>query len=81
MERCVVITRSQGIQDYVIDGETGIMVEPDNVKAWREAISYLHAHPEETRRMGKNARQRIEAIYNLDNYVAKLAQLITDGHL
>jgi glycosyltransferase involved in cell wall biosynthesis len=79
MERCVIVTRSRGIQDYVIDGETGIMVEPDNPEALCEAISYLHAHPEEARRMGKNARQRIEAIYNLDNYVMKLAQLITDN--
>jgi glycosyltransferase involved in cell wall biosynthesis len=79
MERCVIVTRSQGIQDYMIDGETGIMVEPDNVDALRDAISYLHAHPEEARRMGKNARQRIEAIHNLDNYVDNLAQLITDN--
>ena len=79
MERCVIVTESRGIQDYVVNGETGLMVEPNNPKALRDAISHLLTHPEEARRMGKNARQRIEAFYNLDNYVLKLAQLITDS--
>jgi glycosyltransferase involved in cell wall biosynthesis len=74
MGRAVIATRSQGIQDYVIDGVTGILVEPRNPAALREAICYLLNHPEEARRLGQNARQHIEAEQNLDIYVECMAQ-------
>jgi glycosyltransferase involved in cell wall biosynthesis len=76
MERAVIATRSRGILDFVVDGETGIVVEPGNVEAMREAICYLVAHPEVARQMGKNARARIEAQFTLENYVGKMAQLL-----
>jgi len=38
MARAVVAFRSRGISEYVIDGETGILVEPGNVNALRSAI-------------------------------------------
>ena len=76
MERAVIVTCSKGILDYVVDGETGILVEPGNPQAMKEAMLYLLAHPEEARRMGKNARERIEAHFTLENYVEKMAQFI-----
>jgi glycosyltransferase involved in cell wall biosynthesis len=76
MGRTVIATRSRGLADYVIDGETGILVEPGNVKAWRDAITHLLAHPEEARRMGQNARQRIEDELNLERYVQSIAQVL-----
>lgn len=74
MERAVIATRSKGITDYIIDGVTGILVEPNNPQALREAICHLLDHPEEARRLGRNARQRIEEEHNLDIYVACMAQ-------
>ena len=74
MERAVIATRSRGIIDYVLDGVTGILVEPNNPQALRDAICYLLDHPEEARRLGRNARQRIEEEHNLDIYVACMAQ-------
>jgi glycosyltransferase involved in cell wall biosynthesis len=76
MERAVIATRSRGILDFVVDGETGILVEPGNSEAMRDAIQCLLAHPEETRRMGKNARQWIEAHFTFENYIEKMAQLL-----
>jgi len=77
MERTVIVTRSRGILDYVVDGETGILVDPGDVTAMREAVQYLLAHPEEARRMGKNARQRIEEELNLDTYLERIANLLS----
>jgi glycosyltransferase involved in cell wall biosynthesis len=74
MERAVIATHSEGITDYIIDGETGILVEPNNPEALREAICKLKANPEEARRLGRNARQRVEEEYNLDIYVECIAQ-------
>jgi glycosyltransferase involved in cell wall biosynthesis len=76
MGRAVIATRSQGIVDYVIDGETGILVNPGDVPAMRTAIQDLLAHPEEALRLGQNARQRIEEELNLDVYVERNAQLL-----
>jgi glycosyltransferase involved in cell wall biosynthesis len=76
MGRPVIATRSRGIVDFVIDGETGILVEPGDAAAMREAIQDLLAHPEEARRLGRNARQLVEEELNLDIYVERIARLL-----
>lgn len=76
MEKAFIVTRSRGIMDYVIDGETGIVVEPGDVEGMREAMEFLLANPDEARRLGQNARQRIEEELNLETYVGKIASLI-----
>ncbi|MCB0209175.1 MAG: glycosyltransferase family 4 protein [Anaerolineae bacterium] len=76
MGRAVVAFRSRGIADYIIDGETGLLVEPNNPAALRDAIQYLLSHPEEAQRLGQNARQRVEEEFNLDIYVNRMAELI-----
>jgi glycosyltransferase involved in cell wall biosynthesis len=77
MARAVVAFRSAGIKDYIVDGETGILVEPGNVKAMRDAIQYLLSNPVEAKRLGDNARQRIVEELNLESYVGNIAELLT----
>jgi glycosyltransferase involved in cell wall biosynthesis len=77
MGKAVIAFRSRGIVDYIIDGETGILVEPGNVDALREAIQYLLANPDEVKRLGQNARQRIEEHLNLETYVGNIANLLS----
>ncbi|MBE2199387.1 MAG: glycosyltransferase family 4 protein [Anaerolinea sp.] len=72
MGRAVIAFRSRGIVDFIIDGETGILVPPGDVQGMREAIAYLLANPQEARRLGQNARQRVEEELNLDAYVQRL---------
>jgi len=76
MGRAVIVNRSPGICEYIIDGVTGILVEPGDEYEWRKAIQYLLAHPEEANRMGRNARQRVEEELNLDIYIENIAQLL-----
>jgi len=78
--RAVIATRSRGLLDYVVDGETGILVSPGDVGAMRDAIRDLLAHPKEARRLGQNARQWIEEELGLDVYVERLARLL-QAHL
>jgi len=77
MGRAVVAFRSRGITDYIIDGETGILVEPGNVQAMRDAIQSLLANPKEAKRLGENARQRILEELNLDIYVNNITNVLT----
>jgi glycosyltransferase involved in cell wall biosynthesis len=76
MARAVIAFRSKGIVDYIVDGETGILVEPGNVREMREAIQFLLANPGEARRMGENARQRIVDELNLESYVKNIADVL-----
>jgi glycosyltransferase involved in cell wall biosynthesis len=78
MGRAVIATRSRGLGDFVIDGETGLLVEPGDAEGMREAIRYLLAHPAEARRLGSNARQRIEEKQNLDLYVQEMARFLQE---
>jgi glycosyltransferase involved in cell wall biosynthesis len=72
----VIATRSPGLADYVVDGVTGILVEPGDTAGLRNAVIYLLANPEEARRMGRNARCRVEACFNIDRYSRELAALV-----
>jgi glycosyltransferase involved in cell wall biosynthesis len=76
MARAVVAYHSRGIADYIQDGVTGILVEPGNVSAMRDAIQYLLANPGEARQLGENARQRIVEELNLESYVRNIAALL-----
>jgi glycosyltransferase involved in cell wall biosynthesis len=79
MARAVVAFRSRGIVDYIIDGETGILVEPGNMAEMRNAIQFLLANPKEARRLGQNARQRVLEELNLEQYVSQIADLLTEN--
>ena len=79
MARAVVAFRSKGITDYIIDGETGILVEPGSVSALRDAIRFLLDNPREASRLGENARQRIIEQFNLETYVSNIADLLMEN--
>jgi len=76
MARPVIAFRSEGITDYIIDGETGILIDPGDFRAMHSAIEYLLSNPCEARRMGQNARQRIEEMLSLETYISKIASLL-----
>ncbi len=76
MGRAVIAFHSRGISDYIIDGETGILVEPGNIEGMRDAIRSLSANPKEAKRLGNNARQRIIEELNLETYVKNIAEVL-----
>ena len=56
--RPVVATRVGGLQDLVVDGETGIVVPPRDPAALRAALERLLADPDMRRRLGTAGRER-----------------------
>ena len=56
--RPVVASGVGGLLDLVVNGETGILVEPGNVQALRAALERLLSDPRLRRRMGDAGRQR-----------------------
>ncbi len=55
----VIASRIGGIGDLVIEGETGLLVEPGDGAALRQAMESLLAHPDLRRRMGKAALSKV----------------------
>lgn len=76
--KAVVATRLPGASDYVIQGETGLLVEPQNPAAMSEAIRYLWAHPELSEAMGKRAREVFEERYTFKKFAQRTHQQISD---
>ena len=59
----IIATRVSGTSEIIIHNETGILVEPGDVKQLAEAIKYILESPSEALRLGRNARAFIEHHY------------------
>jgi phosphatidylinositol alpha-1,6-mannosyltransferase len=73
----VVAGRTGGIPDAVRDGETGLLVNPDNLDEVCGAIRGLLDDPGRAASMGQAGRQAVETYYNWDRVAADLFQI---GH-
>jgi len=71
----VVATRVGGIPDVVIEGETGLLVEPGNPAELAEAIIQLLTNPHIQRQMGIKGRQRVESYFTAQRSAANLTAL------
>lgn len=60
----VVVGRSGGAPETVVDGVTGIVVEPDDAAALALAIISLLRHPEEARKMGQAGAEYVAKEYS-----------------
>src|SRR5712692_2520891 len=60
----VVASRVGGLPEIVLDGETGLLVEPEDAMALSEALSILIHSPEQRRALGKAARARAVERYD-----------------
>jgi trehalose synthase len=78
--RPVVGSRVGGIQDQVVDGETGILIDPRDLAACGAAIEAILGDPGRAQAMGEAGRQRVIdrylAIHRLREYVELLSVLI-----
>ena len=76
MGKAVIATRMPGLSDYVLDGETGMLVEGSNPKALAEAIDYLWQNPEKASAMGRRGREWVDANFSLEQWVDDFAHLL-----
>ena len=69
MARPVIATRVGGVAEVVADGETGILVAPEDAPALANAVMQLLDDPDLMSRMGDAARQRAGACFSMERYV------------
>jgi len=66
MARPVVASRVGGLPEVVVEGKTGLLVEPEDEKGLARAIVTLLQDPERTDRLGRAARDRARDVFSLD---------------
>ena len=72
--RALIASRIGGLTDLVMDGETGLLVEPGDQRALGQAMQRLLAEPEQRQRMGA-AGQRHDAGFQAGNVVQRIERL------
>jgi trehalose synthase len=80
----VVASRLGGIQDQIVDGESGVLIgDPHDLEAFAAAIRELIADPDRANRFGAAARRRVQerflAVGRLTEYVDLVASLVNGG--
>lgn len=58
-ERAVVASRTGGLPDIVVNGETGLLVPPGDVGELARAVTALLKDPDGRKEMGRKGRQRV----------------------
>lgn len=71
----VVVTDVGGLSEMVINGETGIIVPPDDPKSLATAITRILQDPMLARRMGQAGRKRVEANFTIEKMTEKYQTL------
>lgn len=79
--RPVIASNLQGLKDAIIQGENGILVEPENPGAWSIAVTSLLGDEARRTALGKRARTYTEAHYHWNAisraYVSALETIMT----
>ncbi|HET8820650.1 MAG TPA: glycosyltransferase [Thermoleophilaceae bacterium] len=71
--RPVVASAVGGVQDQIVDGESGLLVDPEDLDGFARAVTGLLADPGRAEWMGHNARERVRGAFlgarHLEQYV------------
>lgn len=67
--------KSHGINEFVVNNQTGIITPPDNPKAFAEAIIRLIKNKENAQKMGILARKKMEEEFDFNDSVKKTEEL------
>ncbi len=75
-ECTVIATDLPAMKDFILDGETGVIVSQRDSKLLAEKVCYLLDHSKIARSMARRGRQYVLKRYDWDNTVARYKSLI-----
>ena len=75
----VVATNVGGNPEVIIDGETGLLVQPRNAEALKNAINRLITDKDYSRTLVKKARFRIESFFNVMRMVSDTEKIYEEN--
>jgi len=74
--RPVVASRLGGIQDQIVHGESGLLLDdPTDLAAYAAAVRSLLEDPAEAERIGRGAHERVDQMYLADRHLAQYVEL------
>jgi glycosyltransferase involved in cell wall biosynthesis len=76
MARPVVVSDSRGLRDYVVDGQTALIVPPGDAGALANAVRRLVGDPDLASQLARNGRQFVEQHCRSEQYAARLAERV-----
>lgn len=65
----VIASNEGGPVEIVVQGETGLLIEPGDAAILAESIKWMLDHPEERRRMADNGMKRVKEHFVIENTV------------
>jgi trehalose synthase len=72
----VVASRVGGIREQIIEGETGILVDPTDLQGFGEALDRLLDEPRLSERLGHNARERVREGFLANRHLLQYLEII-----
>ena len=79
LEKPVVASRVGGIPEVVVDGETGLLVAPDDPSALADALGRLLGDPGLRAKLGAAARRRVTERFSAARHVAAVERVYTEA--
>ncbi len=73
--KAVIGTAAGGTKEYIVDGDSGIIIEAGNAASISQAVISLLRNEEERRRLGNNARNRVLMNFQRQEIARQTAQL------
>ncbi|MBN1155412.1 glycosyltransferase family 4 protein [candidate division KSB1 bacterium] len=77
LEVPTITTRIPGVEELITDGG-GLLIEPNDVEALREAIRWVVEHPVQGREMGAIARQFMQTEFDWKVTCSRIEQIYTE---
>jgi glycosyltransferase involved in cell wall biosynthesis len=71
----VIATRVGGIPEVMSEGETGVLLHPQQPEQLADTIAAMLADPERMKALGRAGRARVERLYSLDRMLATVQEL------
>ncbi len=72
----VVITSVGDIPNFIHDGESGMVVEPNNIEEFADKLEWLLEHPQKAKAIGENGRQVALKSFNNEIEAKKIPNVI-----
>ncbi len=73
--KAVVVTDGPSVRDYVRDGETAVLVPPDDAPALRDALTGLWTDDERRARIGTNAAKAVREDFGYARFACSLVAM------
>jgi len=74
----VIATKTAGMEDYIEDGKTGILVKHNSPKELKVAINSLLQNKKQRIYLGQNARKAFETTYNIKKIGKRLSEIFEE---